>query len=258
MTTEIPDDAVHALRSARLVAVVTGAGISAESGIPTFRDPADEGALWARWDPMDLASPESFRRDPALVTRWYAWRLGRCSGARPNAGHRALADLERRLADRGGQLTLLTQNVDGLHQDAGSRRVHELHGSIRTWRCSACAASGEHPTPDFEDYPPLCDDCRHPLRPDVVWFGEPLPDGPLRAGMAAAVSCDLFLSVGTSATVYPAAGFAEMALDHGAAVIEVNRDPTPLSPHATWAIHATCGEALPALVERAFDQSDRA
>jgi NAD-dependent deacetylase len=250
---EIPEEAVEALRSARSVAAITGAGISAESGMPTFRDPADEDALWATWDPMDLASPEGFARDPGLVTRWYAWRLGRCSGGGPNAGHRALAELERRVVSRSGAFTLLTQNVDGLHQAAGSERVHELHGSIRTWRCSSCGVPGEHPSRELEDYPPRCAACGAPLRPDVVWFGESLPEGPLRAGMSASMSCDVFLSIGTSAVVYPAAGFAEMAAERGAALIEVNREPTPLTPRATWSIRGRCGEALPELVGRAFD-----
>jgi len=224
---------------------LTGSGISAESGVPTFRD-AQTG-LWSRYDPQELATPRAFARDPELVWRWYAWRRALVEGARPNAGHRALADLERRAP----AFSLVTQNVDGLHQEAGSANVVELHGNIRRSRCPVENVPVE---PDGTDHlQPLCPNCGSPLRPDVVWFGETLPVAELEAASEAARSCDVLLSVGTSGLVYPAASLPYEALDSGAVVVEVNPDRTPLSASADFSLRGSAGELLPRLVGAAFD-----
>jgi NAD-dependent deacetylase len=226
------------------VVALTGSGISAESGVPTFRD-AQTG-LWARYDPLELATPEAFARDPELVWNWYAWRRELVEGATPNAGHAALVELERSVPN----FTLVTQNVDGLHQEAGSENVVELHGNIRRSRCAAeglVVELGQQRTA-----PPPCPNCGSPLRPDVVWFGEQLPAADLKAASEAARSCDLFLSVGTSSLVYPAADLPYEALENGATVVEVNPDRTPLSARAGFALRGGAGEALPRLVRAAF------
>lgn len=246
---ELPDEVVTAVRrSSRLVAL-TGAGISSESGIPTFRD-ALEG-LWAKYDPTDLATPEAFERDPETVTRWYDWRRLKYLDAQPNPGHRALARLGALFESEGRAFTLVTQNVDRLHQLAGSREVIELHGTIWVWRCSRCGEEAEVRGEAFPSYPPLCG-CGGARRPGVVWFGEMLPEGALRAASNAAGSCDLFMSIGTSAVVYPAAGLAHLARARGARVLEVNTDATPLSSLVDWSLQGRCGTLLPMLVEAAF------
>jgi NAD-dependent deacetylase len=232
------------VRNARRIAVLTGAGISAESGIPTFRE-AQTG-LWARFRPEELATLEAFDRDPRLVWEWYAWRRNVVARARPNAGHIALA----RLQDLAPACTVITQNVDGLHQEAGTREVIELHGNIRRCRCRA---EGRLVTrwPEGEA-PPRCPSCGAYLRPDVVWFGESLPPDALAAADRAARESDVFLSIGTSAAVFPAAQLPVTALRSGATVIEINKDPTPLSAVATHALHGTAGELLPRLVDAAW------
>jgi len=226
------------------VAALTGSGISAESGVPTFRD-AQTG-LWARYDPQQLATPEAFAHDPELVWKWYAWRRGLVEGANPNAGHGALARLERSVP----AFSLVTQNVDGLHQEAGSEKVIELHGNILRSRCSAENVTVE--AYETDHVPPLCPNCGAPLRPDVVWFGEALPAAGSRAASEAARSCDLFLSVGTSGFVYPAASLPYEALESGATVVEVNPEPTPLAPDAHFSLRGRAGEILPELVRAAF------
>lgn len=228
--------------------MVTGAGVSAESEIPTFRD-ATKG-LWAQFDPMTLATPEAFAENPERVTRWYDHRRLGCLAAQPNPGHTALADLERRVAARGGEFWLLTQNVDGLHARAGSERVHELHGSITRWRCTETGREADLPPTALTSFPP-----RSPyaqgglLRPGVVWFGEALPAEALEAAEEAVRSCDVFLSVGTSSAVYPAAGFIQWAASRGAKTAEVNLEETPVSSSVDWSIRGRCGEVLPALIE---------
>jgi NAD-dependent deacetylase len=236
---------VRALRAARRVGVLTGAGISAESGIPTFRD-AQTG-LWSRFRPEELATVDAFRRNPQLVWDWYAWRRGLVGGAAPNAGHRALV----RLAERVPALTLVTQNVDGLHQRAGSADVIELHGNIHRSKCfDEDIVIAE--VPESSERPPRCPRCGGPLRPDVVWFGESLPPRALERAEAAARECDLFLSVGTSAAVFPAAQLPLTALQAGAAVVEINKDPTPLTRMATYSLRGAAGAILPALLEAAW------
>jgi NAD-dependent deacetylase len=235
---------VDAVRGAEGVVALTGSGISAESGVPTFRD-AQTG-LWAKYDPQRLATPGAFARDPELVWRWYAWRRDLVEGAGPNAGHAALVRLERSVPS----FSLVTQNVDGLHGEAGSENVLELHGNIRRSRCSAENLTVE---PEETDHvPPLCPNCGAPLRPDVVWFGEALPAAEARAASEAARSCDLFLSVGTSGLVYPAASLPYEALEVGATVVEVNPEPTPLASDAHYSLRGRAGEVLPELVSAAF------
>ena len=236
-----------ALRGAGAVVVLTGAGVSAESGIPTFRD-AIEG-LWKKCNPMELATPKAFARHPRVVSRWYDERRMQCASCRPNPGHFALAELERRVTARGGRFALLTQNVDGLHQAAGSMNVVELHGSIWRWRCLCCGITREERGGAFDQYPPRCT-CGGWRRPEVVWFGEGLPEGALEASERAVCSCDLFLSVGTSAVVQPSAGFIHVARSRGARTAEVNREPTPITPLVDWSLRGKSGELLPALVEQ--------
>ena len=237
----IPEDLVAGLRAAATVAVLTGSGISAESGVPTFRD-AQTG-LWARYDPMQLATAEAFGRDPGLVWEWYAWRRELVEKAMPNPGHEALADLERSVTS----FSLVTQNVDGLHRRAGSRNVVELHCNI--WR-SKCSREGVvvEPREDDTEVPPSCPRCGAPLRPDVVWFGEALPADALGGAFEAAHSCDLFLSVGTSGLVQPAASLPFEALQAGAVVVEVNPEETPLTRHVQYTLRGSAGTVLPALV----------
>lgn len=241
---DLPPELIEALRDARRVVALTGSGISAESGVPTFRD-AQTG-LWAKYDPQELATPEAFARDPKLVWQWYAWRRGLVGRARPNAGHAALVELERSVPE----FSLVTQNVDGLHRQAGSDHVVELHGNILRSRCPVENVTVEPHGAD--DLLPLCPNCGSPLRPDVVWFGEALPAAGLEAASEAARSCDLFLSVGTSGLVYPAASLPYEALENGAIVVEVNPDRTPLSPNARFSMRGRAGEVLPRLVGAAF------
>jgi NAD-dependent deacetylase len=247
MTDSLPfaPDLLGALRAARHVAVLTGAGISAESGVPTFRD-AQTG-LWASFRPEELATPEAFLRNPTMVWEWYAWRRAKVASVAPNPGHVALVELGRRVPT----FTLITQNVDGLHQRSGSRQVIELHGNITRVKCFDDGLIVESWREDSE-VPPRCPRCGGMLRPDVVWFGEMLPAGALEAADAAARACDVFLSVGTSGLVYPAAGLPFSALGAGACVIEVNPDDTPLTPRATHRLRGPSGVWLPALVAAAW------
>jgi NAD-dependent deacetylase len=235
------------LRTARHVCVLTGAGVSAESGVPTFRD-AQTG-LWARYDPTELASPQAFARDPKLVWEWYAWRRELVAQAQPNPGHHALVALARRVP----RFTLITQNVDNLHQAAGSVDVIELHGSLLRYKCSREDTLVEEWV-DTGDVPPRCPACGGLLRPDVVWFGESLPAGALFAAVAAARDCDVFFSIGTSALVQPAAALPMEALQRGAAVIEVNPDETPLTAAATYTLRGPSGQVLPALLAAAWPE----
>jgi NAD-dependent deacetylase len=221
--------------------VLTGAGVSAESGVPTFRE-AQTG-LWEQYDPLELATPEAFARDPELVWRWYRWRRDLVARAEPNAGHRALAELQSLVP----RLTLVTQNVDGMHQRAGSKDVIEFHGNLFSNRCAA-----EHrivQVSEDERVVPTCPDCGSYARPGVVWFGEAIPEDALHASFAAAADCDVFLSVGTSSLVYPAAGLADIAREGGAVTIEVNLNPTDQSDSFTASLRGNAGTVLPQLVE---------
>lgn len=208
--------------------------------MPTFRE-AQTG-LWSKYDPMDLATPEAFERDPQLVWRWYRWRRDLVARADPNAGHHALAELQSLVP----RLTLVTQNVDGMHQRAGSRDVIEFHGNIFANRCFA---DGRLVDAEADDSVPSCPDCGDYLRPGVVWFGEAIPEEALHASFAAATDCDVFLSVGTSALVYPAAGLADVAREAGAFTIEVNPSPTGQSESYSASLRGNAGTVLPQLVE---------
>lgn len=241
----IPAQLVSALRAAQHVAVLTGAGISAESGVPTFRD-AQTG-LWARFRPEELATPEAFERSPQMVWEWYEWRRSLVARAQPNPGHFALAAIEARVL----QFTLITQNIDGLHSAAGSRNVLELHGNILRNKCF------EHhhvvdSWNDTRDIPPKCPRCGGRLRPDVVWFGEMLPQAEFTKALEAVAHCDLFLSVGTSTAVEPAASMPFTALQRGAVVVEINPQRTPLSPRAHYVLRTPAGTILPMLVKAAW------
>lgn len=233
---------IGALRRAHRVAALTGAGISAESGVPTFRD-AQRG-LWSRFRPEELATAAAFRRNPELVWDWYAWRRGVVERAEPNAGHRSLARLES-LAP---SFSLITQNVDGLHQRAGSRAVIELHGNIHRNKCSAedTLVAGGY---DERERPPRCPQCGAYLRPDVVWFGEMLAPHAVAEAEAAARSADFMFSIGTSAAVFPAAQLPLIALKSGAMVVEINKDPTPLTGVVTFSLHGHAAEILPRLLD---------
>jgi len=241
----IPSELITHLRAARRIVALTGAGISAESGVPTFRE-AQTG-VWARYNPEELATPEAFQHDPKRVWEWYVWRQERVRQAEPNPGHRALADLERRIAE----WTLITQNVDGLHRRAGSHQVLELHGNLFRAKCFNEDRPVEN-WPDSDDIPPRCPRCGGLLRPDVVWFGESLPEAALRVAEQAAANADIFFSIGTSALVYPAANLPFTALQAGAIVVEINPQPTPLSPHVTFSLSGPSGVILPALVAQAW------
>jgi NAD-dependent deacetylase len=248
LTASVPAELVAALKRARHVVALTGSGISAESGVPTFRD-AQTG-LWAKFSPEELATPAAFARDPAFVWDWYRWRRELVARAQPNPGHLALAAL----ASAVRRFTLVTQNVDGLHQRAGSQDVVEFHGNILRDRCSrgcsrsaaALGASIQH------EALPRCA-CGALLRPDVVWFGETIPPAALETVIAATRNCDVFLSIGTSSLVFPAAGFAQEAKDAGATLVEVNPAETPLSALADFTLRAPAGAALPRLVAALSD-----
>lgn len=224
-------------RPSRIV-VLTGAGVSAESGIATFRG---QGGLWERYSLEDLATPEGFSRNPKLVWEWYEWRRASVKSASPNAAHRAIAELESSgVLD---EFLLVTQNVDELHRRAGSRAMVELHGSIVRTRCTAEGTTLSTLDP-FEDLPPRCA-CGALLRPDVVWFGEPLSNDDLQHAAAAAASSELLLVVGTSSQVYPAAGVAHAA---GGKTVEINLETTDYSRHADFVVPRPATEAVPEIV----------
>lgn len=260
-----------AVRAGRPVAALTGAGVSAESGIPTFRG---AGGLWRGFRAEELATPGAFQRDPAKVWEWYTWRRSLVLEAEPNDAHLALAVLER-AHDR---FTLITQNVDGLHQRAGSRRVVELHGNIHHARCLDCRHVGALPVPkgaaeagtggfddgappegsrkdvrsgDDADGIPRCVRCGGATRPHIVWFGETLPEEPWRQAYAAAAGAAVLLVVGTGAAVYPAAGLVDVTLAGGGAAVEVNPQVTDASERVTWIIREPAGKSLPELLRRA-------
>lgn len=231
------------VEAAQSVAVLTGAGVSAESGVPIFRGP---GGLWRSFRPEELATPGAFARDPKLVWEWYDWRRSVIAGVQPNAGHRALVELERRKKD----FWLLTQNVDGLHERAGSRRVVRLHGDIWQLRCIGCGREERNEQVPLEPLPPRCR-CGGLMRPGVVWFGEALPSEALEVAFEAVRRAQVFLVLGTSAVVFPAAGLPRVALEQGSRVIEINLEPTELTSLAQISLRGKTGELLPQIIGRA-------
>ena len=228
------------LAQAASVAVLTGAGISAESGVPTFRGP---GGLWKDYKPEELATPEAFAKSPALVWEWYNWRRELISKALPNAAHKALVQLEIKKR----QYTLITQNVDGLHDRAGSGRMLKLHGDIWRMRCTECGANWPDRRAPLPKIPPHCA-CGGLARPGVVWFGEPLPEGMMMEAEHAALSAEVFLVIGTSAAVYPAAGLIPFARQAGAKAIEINTEETPFTAMVDCALRGPAGDLLPKLL----------
>jgi NAD-dependent deacetylase len=240
------------LRIARIVTALTGAGVSAESGLQTFRETdsssGSEQALWSQYRPEDLATPEAFNRNPEMVWKFYSMRKLKAGEVKPNTGHFALAEMERHIP----QFKLITQNVDGLHQKAGSKGVIEVHGNITRIKCSNdCSVYTE-----WEDLPgsvPTCPRCGAKLRPDVVWFGESLPRKELESALEAAQTCQVFFSIGTSSLVQPAASLAVLAKQRGAIVVEVNTGETPLTTSADIFLRGKSGEILTELVRQTWE-----
>ena len=239
---EFPEEFLKALKNASHVAVLTGAGISAESGVPTFR--GEEG-LWKKFRAEELATVDAFMNNPELVWEWYLWRRQLMSEVSPNPGHEALAEMEKHYDD----FTLITQNVDGLHRTAGSRNILELHGNITLNKCFNCSKPYEGEIDISGGQMPRCE-CGGKIRPDVVWFGELLPPAAINGAFAAAERSELFFSVGTSALVHPAASLPLAAKQRGAYLVEVNLDPTPLTGLADFSIQGKSGEILPQILQR--------
>jgi len=229
---------ISILRSARRVVALTGSGISAESGIPTFRG---EDGLWKTYRAQDLATPEAFARDPLLVWEWYDWRRNLMFSKQPNAGHEVLAAWETAFDD----FSLITQNIDGLHDRAGSRRIIELHGNIWKLRCTREGTISENLEAPLSEMPPHCVHCGALMRPHVVWFGEPLDPDVIRQAAHQSAGCEVMFVVGTSAVVHPAASLPLTALESGATVVEINPEPTPLSSSVQFSIRGSSGDILP-------------
>ena len=225
------------LRPDSFVTVLTGAGVSAESGVPTFRG---KDGLWKTYRAQDLATPEAFEADPRLVWEWYDWRRGIIAGKEPNPAHYAITELEQAFE----RFLLITQNVDGLHRRAGAHKLVELHGYIFGVRCVAEGKTMENLEVPLSAIPPLCE-CGAMLRPDIVWFGEPLPERAIAQAIEASRASDLMLVVGTSAVVQPAASMPMLAKQAGAFVMEINPDPTPISPYVDLTLEGKAGEVLP-------------
>lgn len=228
------------LRLKPRVAVLTGAGISAESGVPTFRG---QDGLWKQFRAEDLATPEAFNRDPVLVWEWYDWRRGIIAAKEPNPGHLTLARWESLFP----RFVLITQNVDGLHEKAGSKNILELHGNIWKMRCTQEGTLSANRDFPLKENPPRCPSCGGLLRPHIVWFGEMLPRDVLDRAFALSSACEVMLVVGTSAVVHPAASLPLAAAENGAKIIEINPDPTPLSGYADYSLRGKAGDVLPAI-----------
>ncbi|NOR15331.1 MAG: NAD-dependent protein deacylase [Candidatus Aminicenantes bacterium] len=226
------------LQAADRVVASTGSGISAESGVPTFRG---KDGLWKTYRAEELATPMAFEHNPHLVWEWYDWRRQLMAAKAPNAGHRVLAEWE----DSFPSFSLITQNIDGLHAKAGSRNILELHGNIWKLRCTQEGTLTENHETPLEEIPPLCSQCGSLLRPHVVWFGESLDMDILRQASQLSSDCDIMFVVGTSAVVQPAASLPLAALEAGAKIVEINPEPTPLTPHVHFSFRGKAGEILP-------------
>ncbi len=247
MNNPIPSNLIHTVKTAKHIVILTGAGVSKESGVPTFRE-AQTG-LWARYDPQMLATAQAFQANPKLVWDWYAWRRSLVTSVNPNPAHEAIAKLEQLVP----KLTLITQNVDGLHARAGSSSVIELHGNIMRIKCF----EQHHLVPEWKDDGedvPQCPQCGSLLRPDVVWFGEGLPREAFETAVSATESCDLFLSIGTSSLVQPAASLPIMAIQNGTITVEINPTSTPITDYMTHVLAGPAGEILPEFIQMAFEQ----
>ncbi|MDT8306994.1 MAG: NAD-dependent deacylase [Anaerolineae bacterium] len=244
----IPESLLTSLRDAHHIAVLTGAGVSAESGVPTFRDA--QSGLWANYDPEELATLDAFQRNPRLVWEWYAYRRELIGEKSPNPAHYALAALEKLVP----KVTLITQNIDELHQRAGSHDAVELHGSIARCRCVACEAVTRQ-WDESGELPPRCAECGAMLRPDVVWFGEALPFDAFARAVAATQDADVFFSIGTSTVVYPAAALPLEAVEHGATAIEVNPESTSVTVMMDYVFQGPAGVVLPRLIAAAWPEA---
>ena len=252
---ELPQDLATAVRDARRVEVFTGAGMSADSGLDTFRD-ATTG-LWSHVDPQAMASIDAWARDPEPMWAWYLWCAAKARTADPNPGHTAIADWQHVVdgADEaaGVSVHVTTQNIDDLHERAGSSNVSHLHGSLFAFRCSICEAPAPEPELLLEPVerltPPCCTVCGNPVRPGVVWFGEALPQRDFAEAEQSMQDCDLVVIVGTSGVVYPAAGLPQIAAARGVPIVEISPADTDLTPLTTWSLRTTAAEGLPALVD---------
>jgi NAD-dependent deacetylase len=238
---EYPKEFIKMLGKANRVAVLTGAGISAESGVPTFRG---KDGIWKNFSAEELATVDAFMNNPKRVWEWYLWRRQLMSGVSPNPGHKALVEMEKLFDD----FTLITQNVDGLHRQAGSNSILELHGNILLNKCLECSRPFEGEINLEGGGLPKCE-CGGKIRPDVVWFGEMLPSDIINDAFMASERAELFFSVGTSALVHPAASLPVTARQSGAYLVEINLDPTPLSGFADLSIQGKAGEILPGIVQ---------
>jgi len=242
MDAQIPEGLIDKLRHAKSVAVLTGAGISAESGVPTFRG---ENGLWKKFRPEEMANFDAFMQNPELVWEWYNYRRKIIEEVQPNPGHLALVRLEKMIPS----FVIITQNVDNLHQRAGSKNVVELHGNILRNRCLSCGQMVESEALDFSEGAPRCPHCGGMLRPDVVWFGEMLPETAVQKAYRAAETCDVFMVLGTSAVVYPAASLPEIAFRQGALIVEINLEVTPVTDFAHVSLRGKTGELLPLIIQ---------
>lgn len=252
-TLAIPTKCIAALQEARHVVVFTGAGVSAESGIPTFREVLT--GLWERFDAEDLATPNAFRNDKELVWGWYEWRRMKVLRSLPNPAHIAIAELARHVP----KLTVVTQNVDDLHERAGSVDVLHLHGSLHSPRCVSCGLPHifppcipEEPEGGRRLSPPVCSHCGDSIRPGVVWFGEYLPVRALHRAFTAAKECDVLFAIGTAGLVQPAARIPALAKQAGASVVQINPTSTGLDHECRWSLRGAAGEIMPSLLQAAF------
>lgn len=248
MMAEKIKEVANFLKDRPSLAILTGAGVSAESGVPTFRGP---DGLWRQFRAEDLATPEAFARDPKLVWEWYDWRRQKIQSVEPNPAHLTLARWEKFFPE----FTLITQNVDGLHRQAGSTKIIELHGNIWMVRCTREGKIMENRQVPLRPLPPLCPNCGALLRPHVVWFGEALDSNILEAAFEACRRSEIMMVIGTSAVVQPAASLPLIAQQRGAKLIEINLEPTPLSPYADYALYGKAGEILPLIDQLLFKEN---